>query len=160
MLDGPTPELMRCGWAFVVANDEGVVIAVAAGVAPLWITDIGGAEAWAMLQAALRAYPGQGRHKNDCNSCIDMIKAGMVVATSSTRAPARVYAILIPAMEDVQLDRILWMPAHKSATHVGKFRLSDGQLLTGVDVTCNDAADTHAKQAVEERSVPASAAKA
>ena len=40
-LDGPAPDLMRCGRAFVVTNREGVVIAAAAGVLPPWIRDIG-----------------------------------------------------------------------------------------------------------------------
>ena len=32
--DGPTPELVRLGWAFVVINDEGNIIAAACGVPP------------------------------------------------------------------------------------------------------------------------------
>ena len=94
-LDGPTPEVMRCGWACVVTNREGVVLAAAAGVPPPWIRDIGGAEAWAMLQAAIRVIPGVGsRFKGDCKSCIDMVHAGSVVATSAKRALARVYGLL------------------------------------------------------------------
>ena len=44
-LDGPNPNLVRCGWAFVVLDDEGNVTASASGVPPPWIDDIGGAEA-------------------------------------------------------------------------------------------------------------------
>ena len=62
-------------------------------------------------------------------------------------------------MEDVQLDRILWMLAHKSATHVGRLKLSNGQLPTAVDVKCNDVVDTHAKQTAEEHRAPASEVK-
>jgi hypothetical protein len=51
-LDGPDPKLARNGWAFVVVNSEGAVIAKAQGVPPDWITDIPGTEAWAILQAA------------------------------------------------------------------------------------------------------------
>ena len=41
-LDGPNPELMRCGWAFVVICFEtGEVTASALGAPPPWITDIG-----------------------------------------------------------------------------------------------------------------------
>ena len=50
---------------------------------------------------------------------------------------------------------MIWMPAHKSAAHVGKLRLSNGDLLTTVDVKCNDKADAHAKTAVEEHRAPA-----
>ena len=47
------------------------------------------------------------------------------------------------------------MPAHKSAAHVGKLRLSNGELLTQMDVDANDKADKLAKQAVEEHRVSA-----
>ena len=59
---------------------------------------------------------------------------GLAVATSAKRVLARVYGMLITALEDVGLERILWMPAHKSAAHVGKLRLSNGDLLTKEDV--------------------------
>ena len=40
-LDGPNPELMRCGWSFVVTClTTGKAIAFALGVRPPWITDI------------------------------------------------------------------------------------------------------------------------
>ena len=46
------------------------------------------------------------------------------------------------------------MPAHKSKAHVGKLRLSNGELLTDKDVKANDMADGFAKQAVEQHRVP------
>ena len=63
-----------------------------------------------------------------------MIHAGLVVATSAKRALARIYGLLLPALEDTNLSCVLWMPAHKSAAHVGKLRLSNGDLLTIEDV--------------------------
>ena len=54
-LDGPIPELARGGWAFAVLNDDCVIVASAYGVPPPWIRDIGGAEAWGVLQVGLRA---------------------------------------------------------------------------------------------------------
>ena len=83
-----------------------------------------------------------------------MIHAGLAVATSAKRVLARVYGMLLPALDDVGLDRILWMPAHKSAAHVGKLRLSNGDLLTKADVKGNDGADSGAKEGVEEHRVP------
>ena len=58
-LDGPSSVLMRCGWAFVAVDSEGNITASAYGVPPPWVDDIGGAEAWALLQAAMRAMPGE-----------------------------------------------------------------------------------------------------
>ena len=132
---------MRCGWAFVVICPEtGEVIASAMGVPPPWITDIGGAEAWAMLQAALRVMPGK--------------RSRFEVATSHKRALARVYGLLLPALEDTCLSCILWMPAHKSAAHVGKLRLSNGEFLTKDDIKANNMADGFAKKAVEQHRGP------
>lgn len=155
VLDGPKLELMRCGWAFVVlCTETGEVIASAVGVLPPWITDIGGAEAWPMLQAALRVMPGKrSRFKGDCKACIDMVHAGLEVAASHKRALARVDGILLPALEDTCLSCILWMPAHKSAAHVRRLRLSNGEFLAKDDVKANDMVDGFAKQAVEEHKV-------
>ena len=107
-----------------------------------------------MLQAALRVMPGERtRFKGDCKACIDMIHVGLAVAASPKRALSRVYGLLLPALEDICLSCVLWMPAHKSAAHVGKLNLSNGGLLTKGDVKANDMADGLAKQAVEEHRV-------
>lgn len=152
-LDGPAMEFMRCGWAFVVLTG-GSVTAAACGAPPPLITDIAGAEAWAMLQAAIRAFPGRCTFRGDCKSCIDMIKAGLASATSAKRVLARVYALLILALEDTDRSTILWMPAHNTAVHVGKVALRDGSMLTADDLFANDAADGYPKEAVEEHKVP------
>ena len=105
------------------------------GAPPPWITDIGGAEARAMLQAALRVMPGKrSRFKGDCKACIDMVHAGLAVASSPERALARVYGLLLPALEDTCRSCVLWIPAHKSKAHVGRLILSNGDLLTKKDV--------------------------
>ena len=57
-LDGPTRLLARNGWAFVVIDDDGVVIAAASGIPPDWVEDIPGTEAWALTQAGMCAEPG------------------------------------------------------------------------------------------------------
>lgn len=148
--DGPNPELMRCGWSFAVkCFATGEAIASAMGVPRPWITDIGGAEVWAMLQAGIRVLPGErSRSKGDCKACIDVIHGGIVVATSAKRALVRVYWLLLPALEDIYLSCILWMLAHKSAALVGKLMLSKWELLTQQDVDAHDM-NGFAKRAVE-----------
>ena len=85
----------------LVTDQKREVITAAARVAPPpWITDNARAKVWAMLQAALRAFPGRCTFKGECMSCIEMIKAGLASATSAKRVLARVYALLIPALED------------------------------------------------------------
>ena len=56
--EGNIPELARCGWGFVCVDVHWKIVGSAYGTCPAWITDIGGAEAWAMLQATLCAMPG------------------------------------------------------------------------------------------------------
>ena len=83
-----------------------------------------------MLRAAIRTFPGRCTFKGDCKSCIDMIKAGLATATSSKRVLASFYAILIPALEDTDLDRVLWTPAHMTKAQVSMMALSDGSMLS------------------------------
>ena len=144
---------MRCGWSFVVLDSNGVDAAAGAGAPPPWITEIGGAEAWAMFQAASRAFPGLCTFRCDCVPCIQMIKAGLASGTSAKRVLPRVYAMVIPALEDTDHAQSLWMPAHKSTTHVGVLALSNGALPTAADVKGNDGVGIHAKAAVEEHRV-------
>lgn len=57
-LDGHSPLMRRCRWAFVAVDRYGNVIAAAYGLPPSWVSTIGGAEAWALYQAAAHAILG------------------------------------------------------------------------------------------------------
>lgn len=57
VLGGPDGEFTRIGWAFVTLNADLAITAAAHGIPPPKIEDIGGAEAWALLQAAKFAAP-------------------------------------------------------------------------------------------------------
>ena len=71
-------ELARCGWGFVCLCANGVVVAVAYGTCPPWIEDIGGAEAWGSLQAALIAAPGS-TFWTDCRPLLTMVRKGQSI---------------------------------------------------------------------------------
>ena len=60
----------------MVLNDDGVIAASAYGGPPPWIKDIGGAEAWGVLQVGLRAIPGKVKYMIDCQPCVFMIHGG------------------------------------------------------------------------------------
>ena len=154
VLDGPTEELSRCGWAFVILDDQFNVTAAAHGVHPPWITDIGGGEAWALLQAAKRALPGMCRFKVDSLSTVQAVHAGMPVATSAKKIYARVYTLLFAALDDTPAEATIWMPAHKKEHHVGKILCGNGEALTTKDLKANEWADKLAKRAVEAHRVP------
>ncbi len=152
-LDGPSPLLARNGWAFVAADEHGVVVASAHGLPPPWIVDIPGTESWALLQAAAIAEPGSD-FRLDCKPCVDAVQRGKEWATSAARPLARVFSMLFSSIDDVPPRMFVWMPAHCGLDEIGRAVLGDGSLLTAVDRVTNELADTYAKQAVELHRVP------
>ena len=106
-LDGPIPELARGGWAFAVLNNDGAIVAPAYGVPPPWIRDIGGAEAWAVLQVGLRAVPGKVKYMIDCQPCVFMIHGGATAATTANRPLARVNGMVMLALEDTPVGKVV-----------------------------------------------------
>ena len=83
-LDGPDSRIARNGWAFVVTDELGEVIAKAQGLPPDWITGIPGTVAWAILQAAMLAESGCN-YRVDCKPCIEAIHRGKKWATAANR---------------------------------------------------------------------------
>ena len=105
-LDGPAYELTRCGWAFVALNADGVVVAAAYGATPPWIRDIGGAEGWALLQAAMSAFPGS-TFISDCKVIVDSLRLGRHAAVGAGSAHARIYALRFSAFDDAPPGSII-----------------------------------------------------
>ena len=107
MLDGPELFLARCGWAFVVIDDNGIVTAIARGVPPPWIDDIHGTEVWALVQESLVAEPGQCTYHCDCESVVTAVHEGMLQATSANNRYTRSYIVFKNALEDTPAERTL-----------------------------------------------------
>ena len=146
-LDGLGP-YARGGWAFVVLDDDGKIVAAAYGVPPPWIKDIGGAEAWVVLQVGLRAMPGKVKYMIDCQPCVDMVHGGVVAATTADRPLARVNGMVMSTLEDTSTDKVVWMPAHKSKKAAGILLCSNGVAITELNIKGNAEADRLAKLAV------------
>ena len=155
LLDGRFKELGRCGWAFTVIRNDGRLMASASGVPPSWITDIGGAEAWALYQAARFATPGACKYVSDSLTTVQALQAGIGYCGSGKKKYARVYKLGCEALAGTPAHDIAWMPAHKSRSFVGCSRLSNGLLLTEIDRDANDRSDKLAKSAVEIHRVEA-----
>ena len=84
-LDGPLEEFRRCAWAFVALDSSNRVVAAARGVAPGWVDDIGGAEAWALLQAGQHAMPGSCQFVSDSLVTVMAIHGGFKAATHARK---------------------------------------------------------------------------
>ena len=110
-----------------------------------------GAEARALFQATSRALPGPQFYV-DCKPCVDLIHAGVAVATEGRRLLARVYRLVFASLHDP--ERVVWIPAHTSEHDIGIKSIGDGRKLTAVDRDSNSLADRLAKLAVEEHRVP------
>ena len=143
----------RLGWAFIGVNASGHIIAIARGVPPSWITNIPGAEAWALLQAAYCSVHPDTHYVSDCLPAVDSVHKGRAWACSGRRPLARVMGLLHSALDDTPRSNVVWMPAHTAAHQVGIAHRGDGSILTSADRYCNALADSHAKIAARHSRV-------
>ena len=80
-------------------------------------------------------------------------KGTLKAETNAKKKHARIYNLLLPMLEGLPEDVLLWMPAHTTEKDIGKKKWGDGQPLTAIDRTSNALADKHAKIAVAEHRV-------
>jgi hypothetical protein len=94
------------------------------------------------------ALPGACRFKSDCMSVVQAVHSGPEKATAASQLYARVYNLLLAALDDTPCERVIWVPAHKGEDSVGAIRCGNGERFTLADLRGNEAADLLAKQAV------------
>jgi hypothetical protein len=99
------------------------------------------------------ALPGACRFKSDCLSAVQAVHNGLEKSTAASKIYARVYNLLLAALDDTPCDRVIWVPAHKGEESVGAMRCGNGERFTLADLRGNDAADMLAKQAVLQHRV-------
>jgi hypothetical protein len=156
MIDGPPKFAGLCarlGWAFALLRRDGAVIAAASGRPPPWVRSVPGAEAWALLQAAV-AFGSAPRFRVDCLALVQTYERGWKHATGAGNMTADIWASLRTAWDAEEDVDILWMPAHTAERDVGVATLSDGSLLSAIDRAGNDEADRLAKAAAAGSRVP------
>ena len=156
LLDGPAycgGLCCRLGWAFVVLDSAGAIIAAARGVPPPWVSTIHGAELWALQMAVLHGLPGSA-YRTDCLAVVDVHAQGRQAATSAARYYARIWNVIFTALDDAETVDLAWMPAHTKVHDVGRLFLSNGELLTEADRRANAEADRLAKLSAAETRVP------
>jgi hypothetical protein len=158
MIDGPPKYAGLCarlGWAFALMSRDGAIIAAASGRPPPWIRSVPGAEAWALLQAAV-AFGSTPRFRVDCFALVQMYERGWKHATGAGNASADIWASLRTAWDAEDDVDLVWMPAHTAERDVGVATLSDGSLLSAFDRAGNAEADRLAKAAAAGSRVPSS----
>ena len=135
------------GWAFVVVDDEGNLIAAAYGVPPAWVDTIQGAELWAVRVALLCVvYPS--KLFTDCSSVRQGVRQPREWAASSKRRLGRIWLVVADQLEGNN-DLVQWMPAHTPESAIGSKTCSDGTVVTEVMWLSNQLADLLAKEAAE-----------
>ncbi len=159
-VDNTDEVLRRLGWAFVVLDVHGNIVAAARGTVPRWVRDVPGAEAWALLQALIVAEAGGCWFYVDCKPCVDAMKRGVKWATAAQRPHARVNGMLHAAADDTPAERFVWLPSHLRSCDVGAVTRGDGVPVTAEDKRGNDAADRHAKAAAASVRVDATTRRA
>ncbi len=157
VFDSELGESASVGWSFVVIDDEGVITAAASGLAPCWVREINGAEAWALRVAAIHALPG-ATFVTDSRNCLAALGRGVRHATSPRNKLARVWRQVFGCFDDADsacyAASLVWMPAHRSRSDVGKAIKSDGSVVTERDWLGNARADALAKAAARGARAP------
>jgi hypothetical protein len=142
----------RHGWAFAAYDEAGALCAAAKGRPPAWADGIYGAELWGLFMAASVADPWAPL-RVDCLSVQQGAQMGQEWAGAPVRYLARAWAPLSAALDD-DPQRVVWMPAHCSQQAVGVKKLSNGELLTALDLAGNSLVDQLAKEAARADRLP------
>ena len=138
----------RLGWAFVLVDCHGALLAAASGQPPQWVRSVPGAESWALMQAAT-AFGDAPAYRVDCLALLQAYEQGFAKATASGSFFAEVWVQIRMAWDNNELVDLVWMPAHTSEADVGVLELSNRQLLSVVDRESNAEADRLAKAAAD-----------
>ncbi len=155
-LDGPDPLLGRFGWSFTIVDEAAphAVRASAFGTPPDWIDNMNAAEAWAIQMAITVAVP-LAVYTADSLEFVRAMERGKKWVTAAARPNARVWGQLCTVFDsEVDIERVRWMPSHKSEAQAGRYLRSDGQRVTLLDVRANAIADKLAKRGAESVRVP------
>ena len=128
------------------------------GNPPDWATDASGAEAWA-LYVALRTCSYFPIVFTDCLNLLTFMNDGQAIACASHRPLARLWNLIFRmcdsmAPEDIVNRLLIWMPAHNSASSIGRALRSDGKVVTALNWRANRLVDFLARLAANEHAAP------
>ena len=133
-------------------DSSGALLASASGSAPSWVRSVPGAEAWALLQAAL-AFGDAPAYRVDCLSVVQLYAKGFKKASAANSLFADTWA-QIEAWDSTESVDLAWMPSHTAFGDIGACTLINDMLLTAIDRDANAIADDLAKSAALQHRVP------
>jgi hypothetical protein len=142
----------RQGWAFAAFDADGNQTAAAHGRTPRWIRGINATELWALLMGVQTSDAFCTLYV-DCQAVQKGSQNGSEWASSAARKFARAWAPIASNLEE-DIHRVVWMPAHCTASQDGLRTLSDGQPLTETRRKGNAAVDELAKSAARQDAPP------
>ena len=83
------------------------MVAAASGVPPEWITDIGGAEAWAIYQAARFALPGGCRYVSDSLTTVRTLQARVGACIAAGKKYARINKLCCEELDETPAENLI-----------------------------------------------------
>ena len=143
------PAFSRFGYAVTVLSQQGELIGLASGVPPRWVTDSGAAEIWAFLQV-LRAWPDFPYVVTDYLGIVRALTKPMELLTSHSVKHARLWHQFFQIIEANRtpsslVQKVTWMPSHRSKAAIGVATKSNGATVTLTDWRANRITDAMAK---------------
>jgi hypothetical protein len=149
---------MCTGFAIVVVAADGSLAAYGSGVPPWWCMSAAATEAWA-LYTALAQCPFMPALRTDCLGLLSTAEGGTARATAADKPLARAWVGIAATLDGditqlVRRRRLVWLPAHQSATAIGNRTLSNGKEMTALDWRANRLVDALAKMAAAVGRMP------
>jgi len=146
------------GFAMILVDSDGSLLAAGKGNPPNWVIDSGGAEVWAFLQV-LEMFPDCSRITTDYYNILVMLQSGRKSATAATRPLARLWRSIYDCIDkrgtiDILLKRVWRMPSHCPLASVGTRVMSNGEFVGALDWRANRLVDHLARIAAELVTVP------
>ncbi len=152
MFDRVHPLLRRTGYGILAIDRDNNIIAMGCGIAPRYVKDAAGAEAYAFY-IVVQLSPFFPYVTTDCKGVLDTLHAGKDRATAATSTIARIWNAIFGVLDDcsgsgIDYKKLVWMPAHGAVHTIHNALKSNGRPITPIDWRANRLVDACAKHAV------------
>lgn len=163
MRHGHVWELRRTGFAIVVVDHSGTLVAFGIGVPPAHVRTAAAAELWALM-VTLMINITPPVVVTDCLAILTAAGTGSAQVIAANRKIGHIWSRIVAILDDdvaslVATRRLIWMPAHGPISAIGRSIKSNSRAVTAVDWRANRLADALAKSAIGHTSACVAAEK-